>query len=110
MADDYKRPDPDVLLQSIKEEEPPAKTSGKLKIFFGMAAGVGKTYAMLEASQRIKKEGRDIIIGYIETHGRVETEGLVKGLEILPRKKIAYRGISIEEFDIDAALIRKPSA
>jgi two-component system, OmpR family, sensor histidine kinase KdpD len=107
MTDDYKRPDPESILQSIKEEEN-VKTNGKLKIFFGMAAGVGKTYAMLEAAHRIFSENRDIIIGYIETHGRSETENLVKGLEILPRRKIDYKGIVIEEFDIDAALERKP--
>ncbi len=108
MADDYKRPDPDALLQSIKEDEQDNNNNGKLKIFFGMAAGVGKTYAMLEAGQRFFREKRDIVIGYIETHGRIETEAMVKNLEILPRKKFNYKGILVEEFDIDAALARKP--
>jgi two-component system, OmpR family, sensor histidine kinase KdpD len=108
MTDDYRRPDPDALLQAIKENEPLDKKSGKLKIFFGMAAGVGKTYAMLEAGQRGYREKRDVVIGYIETHKRAETESLVNGLEIIPRKKFGYRGIPIEEFDIDAALQRKP--
>ncbi len=102
------RPDPDSLLLSLKEEEKRSTGKGRLKIFFGMAAGVGKTYSMLETAQRLKREKRDIVIGYIETHGRSETEELVKGLEIIPRKKITYKGIFIEEFDIDAALDRKP--
>ena len=107
---EHNRPDPDSILQSIKEEENRTKSTGKgrLKIFFGMAAGVGKTYSMLETAQRLKREKKDIVIGYIETHGRSETEELVKGLEIIPRKKISYKGMIIEEFDIDAALARKP--
>ncbi len=109
MMKDYTRPDPDALLQSIKEDEKRDGKRGKLKIFFGMAAGVGKTYAMLEAARRLAREGSDIVIGYIVTHGRVETEELVNGLEIIPRKKIDYRGMIIEEFDIDAVLARKPA-
>ena len=110
MADDYKRPDPDILLKSInrpfyKDE----MRNGKLKIFFGMAAGVGKTYAMLEAAQHLKREGIDVVIGYIETHGRAETEVLSRGLEIVPRRKIEYRNIFIDELDIDAVLARKPA-
>jgi two-component system, OmpR family, sensor histidine kinase KdpD len=109
MTDDFKRPDPEAILQTIKDEEKENKKNGKLKIFFGMAAGVGKTYAMLEAAHRILREGEDLAIGYIETHGRTETESLVKGLELLPRKKIYYKGIQIDEFDIDAVLVRKPA-
>ncbi len=73
-----------------------------------MAAGVGKTYAMLEAAGRMAREGVDTIIGYVETHGRGETEGLLEGLEAVPRKKIDHRGIVVEEFDIDAVLKRRP--
>lgn len=109
MTDKYKRPDPDAILQSIKEDERISEKRGKLKIFFGMAAGVGKTYAMLEAAQRLRREGLDVVAGYIETHGRVETGELLRGLEIVPNKKIDYRGMIIEEFDIDAVLKRSPS-
>lgn len=100
---------PDDVLQSMKDEQTDTQKKGKLKIFFGMAAGVGKTYAMLETAQRLLHENADIIIGYIETHGRKETEELINGLEIIPRKKISYQGIQIEEFDIDAVLRRKPA-
>lgn len=109
MTRDYARPDPDALLQSIKEDEKGDGKRGKLKIFFGMAAGVGKTYAMLEEARRLAREGIDIVIGYVVTHGRVETEELVKGLEVIPRKRIDYQGLVIEEFDIDAVLARRPA-
>jgi len=102
------RPDPDSILASIKNEE--AKSiQGKLKIFLGMSAGVGKTYTMLEVAHEAKKEGKDIIIGYVETHNRQETEKLTKGLELIPRKSIEYKGISVEEMDIDSVLQRKPA-
>ncbi|OHD70986.1 MAG: hypothetical protein A2W19_07635 [Spirochaetes bacterium RBG_16_49_21] len=107
MTDDYKRPDPDSLLRSIKEKEERVRR-GKLKIFFGMAAGVGKTYAMLASAQRLKREGTDVVIGYIETHGRIETDELVKGLEVIPRSRIDYRGVKIEELDLDSLLRRRP--
>ncbi len=87
MSGEYQRPDPDALLQSLREEEKDRGKRGRLRIFFGMAAGVGKTYAMLEAAGRMSREGVDIVIGYIETHGRIETEELLKGLEALPGKK-----------------------
>ncbi|MFH0975957.1 MAG: sensor histidine kinase KdpD [Spirochaetota bacterium] len=109
MTNDYKRPDPDAILRSIKDDEKKSERAGKLKIFFGMAAGVGKTYAMLESAQRLTREGADVVVGYAETHSRIETEELLKGLEIIPRKKNIYRGITIEEFDIDALLARKPA-
>ncbi len=109
MPGDYSRPDPDRLLQAIREQEPGKNPRGRLKIFFGMAAGVGKTFAMLEAGQRAAREGIEIVLGYIETHGRIETDELVKGLDVIPRKKIDYQGIIIEEFDIDAALARRPA-
>jgi len=101
------RPDPDELLRRIKHEET-IKHRGKFKIFFGMCAGVGKTYAMLEAAQAVKLEGKDVVIGYVETHKRKETESLTQNLEIIPRKKIEYRGAEFEEMDIDAILQRKP--
>jgi two-component system sensor histidine kinase KdpD len=100
------RPDPDELLANIKREESPR---GKLKIFFGAAAGVGKTYSMLEAARLQKKEGIDVIAGWVETHKRVETEALLEGLEILPAKIIQYKNVGLREFDIDAALERKPT-
>ena len=79
------RPDPDELLKNIEAEEP---RRGRLKIFLGYAAGVGKTYAMLEAAHQREKQGVDVVVGYVETHKRAETEELAGGLEILPRKKI----------------------
>jgi two-component system sensor histidine kinase KdpD len=110
MSDSFVRPDPDALLESLKlEEERETKKRGRLKVFFGMAAGVGKTFAMLESSHRLVREGNDCVIGYVETHGRFETNELVEGLELLPRKKIDYKGIVIEEFDIDGALARNPA-
>jgi two-component system sensor histidine kinase KdpD len=102
-----KRPDPDELLASLQNEEE-LKKRGKLRIFFGMCAGVGKTYTMLQTAQIDKSKGENIIIGYIETHKRQETILLMKGLEIIPRKKIEYKGIWLEEMDIDAIIMRKP--
>ncbi|MEP7285488.1 MAG: sensor histidine kinase KdpD [Chloroflexota bacterium] len=106
MTDDH-RPDPDALLEAIQHQEA-KQQRGKLKIFFGMSAGVGKTYAMLEASHQRLAEGVDVVIGYIETHKRAETEALVAGLPIIPRKKLEYHGSIQEEMDIDAILARKP--
>jgi two-component system sensor histidine kinase KdpD len=101
-----KRPSPDELLARIKTEEQ-QKKHGKLTIFLGYAAGVGKTYAMLEAAQRRKNE-IDLIVGLVETHGRAETEALLKGLEIIPRRQIEYHGIKLSEMDLDAVLARRP--
>jgi two-component system sensor histidine kinase KdpD len=105
---EHKRPNPDELLRKVVAD---AKLSerGKLTIFFGAAPGVGKTYAMLEAARaEQERERRDCIIGVVETHGRFETAALVQGLSVLPRRQIQYRGVQIEEFDLDAALARKP--
>ena len=102
------RPNPDALLAEIQREEQSAKR-GQLKIFFGMSPGVGKTYAMLEAARVQKAEGMDVMIGIVETHGRVETEALLTGLPVIPRKKIEYRGVILQEMDIDAILERHPS-
>ena len=82
--------------------------AGKLKIFFGYAAGVGKTYAMLEAAHQAQKEGMDVVVGYVEPHARPDTLALLDGLEILPCKEIDYRGIQLKEFDLDRALQRRP--
>jgi len=103
-----RRPDPDQLLQRAREEED-RKREGQLKIFFGAAPGVGKTYAMLEAARQKKREGVEIVVGLVETHGRKETEALLDGLEILPRLNIEYRGTTLKEFALDAALHRKPA-
>jgi two-component system sensor histidine kinase KdpD len=102
------RPDPDRLLQRVRKEEE-RKREGQLKIFFGAAPGVGKTYAMLEAARQKKREGVEIVIGLVETHGRRETEALLEGLEALPRRNVEYRGTFLKEFDLDAALLRKPA-
>ncbi len=102
-----RRPDPDQLLQRAREEEE-RKHEGQLKIFFGAAPGVGKTYAMLEAARQKKREGVDIVVGLVETHGRKETEALLEGLEVMPRRNIEYRGAILREFDLDSALRRNP--
>ncbi len=103
-----RRPSPDLLLAKVQKEEESAR-HGRLKIFFGAAPGVGKTYAMLEAAQRRRSEGVDVVVGLVETHGRKETELLLAGLEIMPRRSVEYRGTSLAEFDIDAALERNPA-
>jgi two-component system sensor histidine kinase KdpD len=101
------RPDPDELLAAIKQEEESYKR-GKLKIFFGMCAGVGKTYTMLQAAILDKRKGIDIVIGYIEPHDRPETIALIEGFETIKRKIIEYKGIKLEEVDIDEIIKRKP--
>jgi two-component system sensor histidine kinase KdpD len=104
---DPARPNPDALLAEIQRDEQSAKR-GQLKIFFGMSPGVGKTYAMLEAAQARQREGVDVVVGIVETHGRPETYALLAGLPIINRKKIDYRGVTLEEMDIDAVLARRP--
>jgi two-component system sensor histidine kinase KdpD len=101
------RPNPDSLLARVVEEESRAQR-GKLRIFFGYAAGVGKTYAMLSAAQRELANGVRVVVGYVEPHGRPETEALLAGLENLPTREIAYRGVTLREFDLDAALALQP--
>ncbi len=103
-----KRPDPDALLARVQQDEA-RQQRGKLKVFFGASAGVGKTYAMLEAARKRKAEGADVVVGYVEPHGRDETERLLEGLEQLPFRIAEYRGASLHEFDLDAALARKPA-
>ncbi len=100
------RPDPDELLKNIQSEEP---NRGKLKIFLGYAAGVGKTYAMLEAAHQRKIQGIDVVVGYVETHKRAETEELVEGLDVLPRKQVEYRGVALPEMDVDEVIKRRPA-
>jgi len=102
------RPDPDQLLAKVNRQEAAAQR-GKLRIYFGSSAGVGKTYAMLATAGKLKAEGRDIVIGIVETHGRSETAALLQGLELLPPKITPYRGKELAEFDLDAALLRRPS-
>ena len=101
------RPDPDQLLERIKEDEARARR-GRLKIFFGASAGVGKTYSMLEAARGERAAGTDLVVGYVEPHGRVETERLLEGLPRLPSLAVSYHGIVRYEFDLDAALARHP--
>jgi two-component system sensor histidine kinase KdpD len=101
------RPDPDALLARVQREEARAKR-GKLTVFFGATAGVGKTYSMLEAARSRKAKGADVVVGYVEPHGRAETEALLQGLEQLPYFQVSYRGRTLRDFDLDAALARKP--
>jgi two-component system sensor histidine kinase KdpD len=101
------RPHPDKLLEKVQREEAKA-TRGRLKIFFGASAGVGKTYAMLSEAQEAKAQGMDVVVGLVETHGRVETQALVNGLEVLPPRLVAYRNTTLRELDLDAALARRP--
>ncbi len=103
------RPDPDELLQRVNREERDKKR-GKLTIFFGAAPGVGKTYTMLEAARgELTEQGRDVVVGVVETHGRYDTGALLMGLTILPRREIVHRGVKLEELDIDAAVARHPN-
>jgi two-component system, OmpR family, sensor histidine kinase KdpD len=101
------RPDPDELLDKLQRDEE-KRQRGRLKIFFGASAGVGKTYAMLQAARRRADEGADVVVGIAETHGRSETAALLEGLDVLPLAHIEYRGRKLGEFDLDAALARKP--
>jgi two-component system sensor histidine kinase KdpD len=108
MPHDERRPDPDDLLNSLKREEE-RERKGRLKIFFGMSAGVGKTYDMLKAAHEAAAKGIDVVVGYVETHGRRETEELLAGLRVLPRRSVEYRGTVLEEMDTDAILARNPA-
>ncbi|MCI5508908.1 MAG: hypothetical protein MR436_00330 [Eubacterium sp.] len=101
------RPDPEKILKEITFEEE-KQYWGKLKIFFGYAAGVGKTYTMLKAARRLQKNGTDVVIGYLEPHARPETMKLAEGLEQVPVKQVEYNGMQLKEMDIDAVLRRHP--
>ncbi len=108
---DQERPTPEQMLARIRSESTEVDSTsseGKLRLFFGYAAGVGKTYAMLQAAQAMKREGREVVIGYVEPHARPETQALTDGLEALPRLEVSYRGSVLHEFDLDATLARKP--
>jgi two-component system sensor histidine kinase KdpD len=103
-TEEPRRPDPDALLaEAVKAGR------GRLKVFLGMSPGVGKTYEMLSQARRRSNEGGEVLVGIVETHGRVETEALIEGLEVLPRRPIEYKGRHLPEFDIDTALARKPA-
>ncbi|MBR8238577.1 DUF4118 domain-containing protein [Burkholderia sp. AU42008] len=101
------RPDPDQLLDKLQRDEEKQRR-GQLKIFFGASAGVGKTYAMLQAARQRRQEGVDVVVGIVETHGRAETAALLDGLDVLPPARIDYRGRPLAEFDLDGALARAP--
>jgi two-component system sensor histidine kinase KdpD len=102
------RPDPDALLEQLQREESDARRRGRLKVFLGASAGVGKTFAMLTEAQERARAGTNVAVGVVETHGRKETEALLRGLEIVPRRRIEHRGVPLAEFDLDAALARRP--
>src|SRR6202795_1750980 len=104
--DPEKRPSPDALLEAARRENDQA---GRLKIFVGAAPGVGKTYEMLQSAHAKLKAGVDVVVGVVETHGRAETQALLDGLEVLPRKRIEYKDQTIEEMDIDALIARHPT-
>jgi len=108
MSRDPDRPDPDALVAAIRHEER-AAGRGRLKIFFGFSPGVGKTYAMLQAARRLQAGGVDVVAGLVETHGRDETARLLDGIDMLPRRHVAYRGHMLHEFDLDAAIARRPA-
>jgi two-component system sensor histidine kinase KdpD len=107
MTEEPPRPDPDKLLEQIQADQQ-AQARGRLKVFLGYAAGVGKTYAMLEATHQRLAEGVDAVVGLVETHGRAETDAMLEGLEVLPRQQIEYHGTHLTEMDIDAILARQP--
>src|SRR5215510_7456031 len=99
------RPSPEALLEAARREE---RRVGKLKIFVGAAPGVGKTYEMLTQARARRKDGYDVVVGVVETHGRKETEALLEGLEVIPRRSVAYRGQALDEMDLDAIIARRP--
>jgi two-component system sensor histidine kinase KdpD len=103
-----RRPTPEEMLDRARAEEA-GRGRGKLRIFFGAAPGVGKTFAMLEAARQRRAEGVDVVIGWVETHGRKETEALTEGIEQLPPRLVPYRGMTLRELDLDAALARRPA-
>jgi two-component system sensor histidine kinase KdpD len=107
-APESDRPDPDELLARVQSEER-SQRRGHLKIWFGACPGVGKTFSMLSAAQRLRARGTDVVVGLVETHGRAETERLVRGLEQVPRRVVEYRGTRLSEFDLEAALARRPA-
>src|SRR3979409_2515837 len=103
--DSDQRPSPEALLEAARREE---GRVGKLRIFVGAAPGVGKTYEMLQSARARKKDGCDLVVGIVETHGRKETEALLEGLETIPRRHMDYKGRRLDEMDLDAILARRP--
>src|ERR1700748_1672222 len=103
--DPDQRPSPEALLEAVRREE---SRVGKLRIFVGAAPGVGKTYEMLHQARARKLDGYDVVIGIVETHGRKETEALLAGLEVVPRRRVEYKGQLFEEMDLDAIIARRP--
>src|SRR5499425_1339241 len=103
--DPDQRPSPEALLEAARREE---GRVGKLRIFVGAAPGVGKTYEMLQTARARLKDGYDVVIGVVETHGRNDTEALVEGLEVIPRRHLEYRGGQLTEMDLEAVIARKP--
>src|SRR5947207_15572552 len=97
------RPNPEALLAKLEKT-----AQARLRVYIGAAPGVGKTYQMLEDGHLLRKQGVDIVIGFIETYGRVDTEAKIGDLEIIPRKKIEYRNVVLEEMDVEAIIARKP--
>ncbi len=107
MTPDATRPDPDALLAALRAQEARARR-GRLKVFLGMAPGVGKTYAMLRTAQQERARGTDVVVGVVETHGRGETQALLDGLPLLPRREVAHRGTTLTELDLEALRARRP--
>lgn len=107
MEKSFERPDPDALLRKLDAEAARASRA-RLRVFFGFAPGVGKTFRMLEAARELVDQRVDVVVGAVETHGRYDTEAMLLGLELLPRRRVAYRDRELSEFDLDAALARKP--
>src|SRR3974377_664835 len=103
--DSDQRPSPEALLEAARREE---STAGRVKIFVGAAPGVGKTYEMLQQARARKADGYDIVVGVVETHGRKETQALLEGLEVIPRRRLEYKGQYLDEMDLDAVLARRP--
>src|SRR5271165_5552444 len=101
--DDSRQP-PEHFLSLIQRHQ-----RGRLKIYLGFAAGVGKTYEMLQEAHRLKRQGVDVVIGIVETHGRAETAALLDGLQTVPRRKVEYRGVALDEMDLNAILKRHPN-
>jgi two-component system sensor histidine kinase KdpD len=98
------RPDGEQILEKLRQEQ-----HARLRVYIGAAPGVGKTYSMLEDAQALKRDGVDIVIGFIETHGRTDTDGKLADLEVIPRRSVDYRGVTLEELDVDAILSRRPA-
>ncbi len=98
------RPTADALLARIKEQD-----RARLRIYIGAAPGVGKTYEMLQEAHALRARGLDVVVGYVETYGRGDTEAQLKDLEVVPRRKVDYRGVTMEEMDVDAIVRRKPA-